>query len=72
MAKKQLKKSLDNKIISGVLSGFANYTNIDATIIRIFYLALMAFTGFVPGVFLYILAAVILEPEKTKVNKTKR
>lgn len=60
---KKLTKSND-KVLTGVLGGLAEYFGADKTLVRIIGAALMMVTGFFPGVFLYIIAAVIM-PEKT-------
>lgn len=60
---KKLTKS-DDKVLTGVLGGFAEYFGADKALVRIIGAALMMVTGFFPGVFLYIIAAVIM-PEKT-------
>lgn len=61
MAKKVLKRSKKEKIISGVLGGIAEYFSFDPTIIRILWLIALAFTGFVPGIILYVVATVVLK-----------
>lgn len=60
MSKKKLRKSKKEKIIAGVLGGVAEYLEVDPTIVRIIWLIVLAFTGFVPGIALYIVAAMIL------------
>lgn len=60
--KKKLYKS-ENKMICGVLSGFAEYFDVDPTIIRIAYAALSLFTTGFPGLLLYIICAIVI-PQK--------
>jgi phage shock protein C len=60
MAKKKLKKSKKEKVLTGVLGGVAEYLNADPTIVRIIWLVALAFTGFVPGIVLYIIAVLVL------------
>ncbi len=60
--KKKLYKS-ENKMICGVLSGIAEYFDIDPTIIRIVYVALSLFTAGFPGVLFYIICAIVI-PQK--------
>lgn len=66
MTNKRLTKS-NQKVLSGVIGGFANYINFDATILRLLYVLITLFTGFFPLVIFYIIAAVIMpsEPHKT-------
>jgi phage shock protein PspC (stress-responsive transcriptional regulator) len=58
--KKKLRKSKKDRIISGVIGGAAEYLAMDPTVARIIWLIGLAFTGFVPGIALYIVAAVVL------------
>ena len=50
---KKLTKS-NNKMLSGVLAGIAEYCDCDPTVIRVVYLFLTVFTAFA-GVILYLL-----------------
>ena len=54
---KRLTKSR-NKMISGVCAGVAEYFNIDPTIARLAFAALVIFGG--TGIVIYIIAAIIL------------
>lgn len=67
MAKKQLTKSRD-KVMSGVLGGFAEYFSIDATLLRVIFAAAVVFTGVFPMVILYIIAAIVM-PEPSSHNR---
>lgn len=59
---KKLFKSRTDKKICGVCGGFANYFDIDATLVR---LALVAFTLFGgSGILAYIIAAIIMPFEE--------
>ena len=57
---KKLFRNTQNKMIAGVCSGLAEYTNIDPTIIRLIW-ALVGLSG--AGVLAYLIAALII-PEK--------
>lgn len=59
MNERKLTKS-DNKMLSGVLAGIAEYMDVDPTIIRIAYTALAIFSAGFPGLFLYIIMAFII------------
>ncbi len=64
MAAKRLTRS-NEKMIAGVLSGIADYINIDPSIIRILYVVLsIASIGF-PGLIAYLIMWVIIPEEKT-------
>jgi phage shock protein C len=59
---KQFYKSNDRKI-SGVCGGIAEYFNIDPTIVRLIWAGLSLFTSGFPGLILYIVCAVVM-PER--------
>ena len=56
--KKRLYKDTDNKMICGVLSGFAQYINGDVTLVRILFVLLTIV--FNPCIIIYIIAAIIM------------
>ena len=67
MANKKLVRS-SNKILGGVLGGIADYFNVDATIVRICYVALTVFSAAFPGILLYIIMLLLI-PEASKPGK---
>ncbi len=60
---KKLYKSSTNKVIAGVCGGLAEYVNMDATVLRLIAVIFIIFTGFFPGVLIYIVAAILI-PKK--------
>jgi len=56
---KKLTKS-HNKKFAGVLAGIAEYFDIDTTLVRIVFVFVVIFTGFIPGLLFYIIAAAIM------------
>jgi len=56
----RLVRSEDNKMISGVCAGIANYFAIDPTIVRVLAVALTIVTGIVPGVIAYFVLALVM------------
>lgn len=64
---KKLYKNTENRMFSGVLAGFAEFLNIEITLVRIFYVLFVLVTGFFPGVLLYIVAIFVM-PEKPKIE----
>jgi phage shock protein C len=58
----RLMRSRTDRMIGGVLGGFAAYLNVDSTVLRVVFAFLTLFTGIWWGVLLYI-AAMILVPE---------
>ncbi len=63
---KKLYKSSDNKIIAGVMGGLGEYFEIDPVLFRVVYLGICAFTAFIPGIFAYVLMAIVI-PKKPEV-----
>ena len=60
--KKLYLSKLDKKI-SGVCGGIAEYFDIDSAVVRVIFLFILIFTGLVPGLVFYVLAALII-PKK--------
>lgn len=63
METKKLYRSTTDKMIAGVCGGVAEYFAIDATVLRLLSALFIVFTGLFPGVFVYIIAVLIM-PEK--------
>ncbi len=61
--KKELRRSITDKKIFGVCGGIANYFDIDPTLVRISYLALV-FASFGWGLVLYIILGLLMPEEK--------
>lgn len=53
--KKLFLSDTDNKL-AGVCGGFADYFNIDSTVIRLLYIFITIATGILPGVIAYLVA----------------
>lgn len=60
---KRLTRSKKDKKLFGVCGGFAQYLGIDSTLIRVILILVVVFTGFLPGVIAYLLAALIMPEE---------
>lgn len=66
-SKKEVKKlylSSDNKMLSGVCGGIAEYFDADPTLVRLGWVIASIMTGLFPGLLGYIIAAVVM-PEKS-------
>ena len=63
MAPKRLYRSSKNKVFAGICGGLGEYADVDPVILRLFWLLVVVFTGFIPGVFAYIVAIFII-PKK--------
>ena len=57
---KKLYKSEKNKVLAGVLGGIGEYFGIDPTVLRIIWILVVVFTGFMPGIVAYILMALLI------------
>ncbi|KRN28486.1 hypothetical protein IV38_GL001488 [Lactobacillus selangorensis] len=65
---KRLTKS-NNKVLSGVLGGIADYFNIDPTIVRVIFVLISFFTTVFPGILIYIILAIVM-PDAPSNNST--
>lgn len=57
---KRLYKSKDNKVFCGVIGGIGEYFNIDPVILRVAWIIVLVFTGFLPGIIAYFLFCLIV------------
>ncbi len=62
---KKLYKSNKNKIFAGVIGGIGEYFDIDPVILRLVWVLIVIFTGFVPGLIAYLISILVV-PEKFK------
>ena len=61
---KKLYRSKDNRVFAGIIGGVGEYFEIDPVLLRVAYLLIVVFTGFVPGIIAYILAGLVV-PKKS-------
>lgn len=66
MKTKRLYRSGKNKIIAGVFGGLGEYANVDPVLLRLIWVLVTVFTGFVPGIVAYLLAIVIVPKKHEK------
>ncbi len=59
-ANRRLYRSATNRSIAGVLGGFAEYLDMDPTLLRVIYVLVTFFTGIVPGVLAYLVAWIVM------------
>lgn len=57
---KKLYRSKEKKMLAGVCGGFAEYFDVDPTLIRLLYVILSLLTGFLLGLLMYIVMIVII------------
>ena len=60
MAAKRLYRSEENKIVAGILGGLGEYFNVDPAILRLLWVVITVFTGFLPGIITYFLARCVV------------
>jgi phage shock protein C len=62
---KKLYRSND-RILAGVLAGFAEYIQTDATLVRLIFVLLAIFSAGFPGLLVYVVAWIVI-PKKPEV-----
>lgn len=62
-ATKRLQRSRSDRMIGGVMGGFAQYFGIDSTILRLIYAGVALFSGIIGGVLLYLVAMIVIPEE---------
>lgn len=67
--KKKLYKSNRDRMLAGVLGGFAEYIGVDSTVVRLVYALLSLFSAGFPGVLFYIICALIIPDEPFDVEQ---
>lgn len=63
--KKHLYKSNTNKVISGVIGGLGEYFDVDPALLRLGWILIVVFTGFIPGIIAYLIGAAVV-PNKSR------
>ena len=63
---KRLYRSEGNKVFAGVIGGLGEYFNIDPVLLRLVFILIVVFTGFVPGLIAYILTALVVPRRRVK------
>lgn len=57
---KKLTRSRDNRVLAGIMGGLGEFFSIDPVLLRLGYLILTVFSGFVPGILGYLIAILIV------------
>ncbi len=57
---RHLYRSSTNRVFSGVIGGLGEYWGIDPVILRLLWTLITVFTGFAPGIIVYIFAIFII------------
>lgn len=69
MEHKRLYRSNTNRVFAGICGGLGDYTGIDATVLRLVWLLIVVFTGFFPGVLVYVVAIFVIPEHKARVHE---
>jgi phage shock protein C len=64
---KKLYRSRANRMIAGVMGGLGEFFGVDPVLLRLAYLILTVFSGFLPGIVGYVLAVLVV-PEAPLVH----
>ncbi|MFH1188662.1 MAG: PspC domain-containing protein [bacterium] len=62
---KRLYRSGTNKVFAGVIGGIGEYFDVDPVALRVVWVVVMVFTGFIPAVIAYTLAMIVI-PKRAK------
>jgi len=67
---KKLTRSREQRVLAGVMGGLGEFFSVDPVLLRLGYLILTVFTGFIPGIVGYALAIVIVPEAPLAAPKT--
>lgn len=67
---KKLYRSREQRVLAGIMGGLGTFFSIDPVLLRLGYLILTVFTGFVPGIVGYVLAIFII-PEEPRMTPSE-
>lgn len=68
--RKKLERDQEQAVVGGVIAGLANYFNQDPLLFRVVAIALLIMTGLFPGVFLYLLAWIVVPRQRRHYDYT--
>lgn len=57
---KKLTRSRENRVLAGIMGGLGEFLGVDPVLLRLGYLIITVFSGFVPGIVGYLLALLIV------------
>jgi phage shock protein C len=60
---KKLYRSLSQKMLGGVCGGFAEYFNVDVSLVRIIFIGTCLFTAVFPMLLFYLIAWIVIPSE---------
>lgn len=62
---KKLYRSNNDRLLAGVIGGLGEYFDVDPVLLRIFWIFILVFTGLIPGIIVYSLAAFLMPRKST-------
>ncbi|HDZ54528.1 MAG TPA: PspC domain-containing protein [Candidatus Nealsonbacteria bacterium] len=65
---RKLYKSKENKILAGIIGGIGEYLNVDPVILRVVWIVIVVFTGFVPGIIVYLVAGFVVSDKPKEIT----
>ena len=65
---KKLYRSKTNRVIEGIIGGLGEYFGVDPVVLRLLFVLLTVFTGFLPGIIGYVVAILIIPEAPTGVS----
>ncbi len=60
---KRLVRSRSHKMLAGICGGFAEYLDMDPTVIRVIYVILSVLSAAFPGILIYLILAFVIPSE---------
>ncbi len=63
MASRKLYRSIDNRMVGGILGGLGEYFDVDPTVLRLIFVLLFIFTGIFPLGIVYLIWWLIVPKE---------
>lgn len=68
---KLLKRIPSKGTFAGILAGFAEYFQVDVTLLRVLFVLFVLVTGFFPGIFAYFIALLIMPVDAPVIHEHK-
>lgn len=65
---KKLYRSETNKVFAGIIGGIGEYFDVDPVLLRVLWLLILASTGIIPGLIVYLIAIFVV-PKKQAINE---
>lgn len=63
MTTKRLFRSRKDRTISGIFGGLGDFFNVDSRLLRLAWIAITVFTGFIPGIIIYFFGIFVIPAE---------